>query len=260
VTGPRGGSDRFSLAGKVAIVTGGGRGLGRGLSAGLAEAGATVVAAGRSVDVCIETVEEIEAHGGSGLAVAADVTVAADRDALVARTIEAFGRLDVLINNAAILRPHQTLKVTEEEIDDIVALNLKAPVLLSQRAFPHLQEDGGGSIINVSALSAFQPMPGLGAYSAVKAGMVAWTSAMAKEWTPLGVRVNSLVPGPVATDMILPRDAARRDAFIAEMSAETLVGRIAEPDDLVGAAVFLASDASAFMTGRQLFVDGGMMA
>ena len=103
-------------------------------------------------------------------------------------------------------------------------------------------------------------MTGLGAYQAIKAAMVNWTSTMAKEWTGRGVRVNTLVPGPVATDMILPRDPSERAAFVAEMSAQTLVGRLAEPDDLVGAALFLASDASSFMTGRSIFLDGGMLA
>jgi NAD(P)-dependent dehydrogenase (short-subunit alcohol dehydrogenase family) len=102
-------------------------------------------------------------------------------------------------------------------------------------------------------------MPGIGAYCAVKAAMLNWTSTMAKEWTARGVRVNALVPGPVATEMILPRDPGRRAAFVGELAGKTLVGRLAEPVDLVGAAVFLASDASAFMTGRALCMDGGML-
>ena len=102
-------------------------------------------------------------------------------------------------------------------------------------------------------------MAGIGAYCAVKAAMVNWTSTMAKEWTPRGVRVNGVVPGPVATDMILPRDPDRRAAFVDEMSGQTLVGRMAQPDDLVGAVVFLAGDGASFVTGRSLFVDGGML-
>lgn len=252
--------DRFGLQGRVAIVTGGARGIGRALSAGLAEAGASVVVSGRSADACTSTVEELRARGGRAVAVPADVGVATDRERLVAEAVATFGRLDVLVNNAGILKPHHTVKVTEAELDELIAVNLKGPLFLSQLALPHLEGDGGGSIINLSALGAFQPMAGIGAYCAVKAAMVNWTSTMAKEWTGRGVRVNALVPGPVATDMILPRDPARRGAFVAEMSAATLVGRLAEPDDLVGAVVFLASDASRFMTGRSLFVDGGMLA
>ncbi len=193
------------------------------------------------------------------MAVEADVSVAADRTRLVAAAVEAFGRLDVLVNNAGVLKPHSTLKVTEDELDGVIAVNLKGPVFLSQEAFPHLEADGGGAIINIGALGSIQPMPGLGAYCAVKAAMVNWTSTMAKEWTPRGVRVNLVVHGPVATDMILPRDETKRAAFVEELGKQTLVGRLLGPDDLVGAVIFLASPASAFMTGRPLFLDGGML-
>jgi NAD(P)-dependent dehydrogenase (short-subunit alcohol dehydrogenase family) len=252
--------EQFSLEGRVAVVTGGGRGLGIALAVGLARAGAAVVVAGRDESNCETTRRAIEREGGRSLAVAADITLAADRARLIDATLDTFGRLDVLVNNAGLLRPHHTRKVTEAELDEVLAVNLKGPVFLSQLAFDALAADGGGSIVNLSALSAFQPMPGLGAYSAAKAAMVAWTSAMAKEWTPRGVRVNCLVPGPIATDMILPRDRDAREQFVTDMAAQTLVGRIAEPAELVGAVVFLASDASAFMTGRQLFCDGGMLA
>jgi NAD(P)-dependent dehydrogenase (short-subunit alcohol dehydrogenase family) len=184
----------------------------------------------------------------------------AARERLVDAVVRHFGRLDVLINNAGLLRPHHTEKLGEAELDELIRVNLKGPVFLAQHALPSLEADGGGSIINVSALGAIQPMPGIGAYCAVKAAMLNWTSTMAKEWSARGVRVNALVPGPVATDMILPRDRDAREAFRAEMAARTLVGRLAEPADLVGAAIFLASDASAFMTGRALYMDGGMLA
>ncbi|MCU1485842.1 MAG: short-chain dehydrogenase/reductase [Actinomycetia bacterium] len=253
------GLERFSLAGRVAVVTGGGRGIGRALSEGLAAAGAKVVVASRSLEACEETAAAIRASGGEALAVAADVAVATDRTMLVERTVEAFGGLGILVNNAAVLKPHATEKVTEDELDAILAVDLKGPVFLSQAALPHLEASGHGSIVNLSALGAFQPMAGIGAYCAVKAAMVNWTSTMAKEWTPRGVRVNGVVPGPVATDMILPRDPDRRAAFVEEMAGSTLVGRMAQPDDLVGAVVFLAGDGAAFVTGRSLFVDGGML-
>jgi NAD(P)-dependent dehydrogenase (short-subunit alcohol dehydrogenase family) len=251
--------DRFDLSGRVAVITGGGRGIGRALSIGLAAVGAKVVVASRSEESCQDTVAEIEASGGAAAAFTADVGRAEDRQNLIDNTVARFGRLDVLVNNAGILKPHHTVKVTEAELDGIIDVNLKGPVFLSQLALPHLEADGGGSIINISALGAFQPMAGLGAYCAVKAAMVNWTSTMAKEWTPLGVRVNTLVPGPVATEMILPRNPDTRERFVADMSANTLVGRLADPDDLVGAVIFLASDASTFMTGRSLFLDGGML-
>jgi NAD(P)-dependent dehydrogenase (short-subunit alcohol dehydrogenase family) len=252
-------AERFSLAGRTAIVTGGSRGIGRALCLGLAEAGAQVVVSSRTLAACRETAAQIEARGGRALALAADVGLAADRARLVDAALAEFGGLDVLVNNAGTLRPHHTEKLVEAELDELIRVNLKAPVFLSQLALPHLAARRRGSIVNVSALGALQPMPGIGAYCAVKAAMLNWTSTMAKEWTGRGVRVNALVPGPVATEMILPRDPGRRAAFVEELAGKTLVGRLAEPVDLVGAAVFLASDASAFMTGRALCMDGGML-
>lgn len=249
----------FRLDGRVVIVTGGGRGIGRALSIGLARAGAAVVVTSRSIDACRETVDVIERAGGDARAVGADVSQAPDRERLVQETVDAFAGIDVLVNNAGVLRPHTTVKVDETELDEVIAVNLKAPIFLSALALPHLAAGAGGSVVNVSALGAFQPMAGIGAYCAVKAAMVNWTATMAKEWAEHGVRVNTLVPGPVATEMILPRDAAARDEFVATMSDATLTGRLAEPEDLVAAVVFLAGRGSTFMTGRSLFLDGGML-
>lgn len=251
-------ANHFDITDRVAIVTGAGRGIGAAVASGLAEAGARVVVASRSAETCEETAATIRANGGQAIAVVTDVTVASSRAALIAATISEFGALDILVNNAAILRPHVTTRVSEAEFDEIFTTNVKGPVFLSAEALPHLAEKGG-SIINISALGAFQPMEGIGAYCAAKAAMVNWTQTMAKEWASSKVRVNLLVPGPVATEMILPRDPAERDVFVTSMAAETLMGRIAEPTDLVGAVLFLASSASAFMTGRSVFLDGGMM-
>jgi NAD(P)-dependent dehydrogenase (short-subunit alcohol dehydrogenase family) len=254
-----GGLDAGALDGRVAIVTGGARGIGRAVSTGLAAAGAAVVVTSRAADACAELANEITASGGQATAIPGDVTNHDDRVRVVDEALRTFGRLDVLVNNAGLLKPHHTVKVTEAELDALLAVNLKGPVFLSQLVLPHLAAAGGGSIVNISALGAFQPMVGIGAYCAVKAAMVNWTSTMAKEWAEYHVRVNTLVPGPVATDMILPRDADARAAFVTDLSAQTLVGRLAEPEDLVGAVLFLATDASAFMTGRSLFLDGGML-
>jgi NAD(P)-dependent dehydrogenase (short-subunit alcohol dehydrogenase family) len=124
---------------------------------------------------------------------------------------------------------------------------------------PYLEADGGGSIVNIGALGASQPMEGIGAYCAVKAAMANWSNTMGREWAARGVRVNVLVPGTIATDMVLPRDPAKRETFIEDMAKQNVFGRIGEPDDLVGAAIYLASDASKFMTSRSVFVDGGML-
>src|SRR3954451_7192060 len=150
-------TDQFSVNGKVAIVTGGGRGIGPALSLGLAAAGASVVVASRSLDVCEATVTEIEKAGGRATALAADISIAEDRERIVSTAVDTYGRLDILVNNAGILKPHNTLRVSEAELDELVAVNIKGPVFLSQVAFPHL-EAGGGAIVNISALGAFQPM------------------------------------------------------------------------------------------------------
>jgi NAD(P)-dependent dehydrogenase (short-subunit alcohol dehydrogenase family) len=249
----------FGLDGQVAIVTGGSRGIGRAIAIGLASAGAAVVVASRNGDACDAVVREIEEQGGRALAVAADIADRGSHTALVARAVEAFGRLDVLVNNAGLLRPHVTVKVSEAELDELLAVNLKGPLFLSTTALPHLSADGGGSIVNIGALGASQPMEGIGAYCAVKAAMANWSTTMAREWAPLGVRVNVLVPGSIATDMILPKDPAARDRFVEEMRTQNVFGRLGEPEDLVGAAIFLASPASAYMTGRSVYVDGGLL-
>jgi gluconate 5-dehydrogenase len=249
----------FSLEGRVAIVTGGSRGIGRAIATGLAAAGASVVVASRTLDACDDVVREIEAQGGSAAACAADIADRTSHAGLIATAVERFGRLDVLVNNAGLLRPHFTVKVSEAELDELLAVNLKGPLFLSTAALPHLSADGGGSIVNIGALGATQPMEGIGAYCAVKAAMANWSTTMAREWASVGVRVNVLVPGSIATDMILPKDPAARERFVDEMRTQNVFGRLGEPADLVGAAIFLASPASAYMTGRSVYVDGGLL-
>src|SRR5260370_24734285 len=204
--------------GRVAIVTGGGRGLGAALARGLAAAGAQVVLAGRQLAGCGEVADKIRGEGGQASAIGADISISADRARLITHSVDTFGGIDVLVNNAAILKPHLLMKVTEDELDEIWAVNVKGPVLLAQAAHPYLRA-GAGVIVNVAAAGAFQPIAGIGAYSAVKAAFVNCTSTMPKECAPDGSRVNNLVPGPVATDMILPRAAARRGEFAGELSA-----------------------------------------
>jgi NAD(P)-dependent dehydrogenase (short-subunit alcohol dehydrogenase family) len=251
--------NRFSLDGKAAIITGASKGIGRAIALGFADAGAKVVVTSRNLEACAGVAREIADRGGTAIAVASDIGDLDTHQALLDATMHNFGRLDVLVNNAGVLKPHFTVKVTPAELDQLIAVNLKGPLFLSVAAMPHLEADGGGSIVNIGALGATQPMEGIGAYCAVKAAMANWSNTMGREWAARGVRVNVLVPGTIATDMVLPRDPEKRQAFIDDMSKQNVFGRIGEPDDLVGAAIYLASDASKFMTSRSVFVDGGML-
>jgi NAD(P)-dependent dehydrogenase (short-subunit alcohol dehydrogenase family) len=217
------------------------------------------VVTARDANACCEVADEIVVAGGVALAHPSDITDLEGHAALVTAAVGWTGRLDVLVNNAGALKPHHTVKVTPAELDALIDVNLKGPLYLSIAALDALAAHGHGTIVNVGALGASQPMEGIGAYCAVKAAMANWSTTMAREWAARGVRVNVLVPGSIATDMILPRDPDRRAAFVADLSEQNLFGRLGEPDDMVGAALFLASDASRFMTGRSLYVDGGLL-
>jgi NAD(P)-dependent dehydrogenase (short-subunit alcohol dehydrogenase family) len=250
---------RFDCSGKVVIVTGASRGIGRALALGFAEVGAAVVCAARTLDACQAVADEITTMGGRAVAVRVDIADLSAHPLLIEAARTEFGRLDVLVNNAGVLKPHVTTRVSEAELDRMYEVNLKGPLFLSVAALDLLAAGGGGAIVNIGALCATQPMEGIGAYCAIKAAMANWSTTMAREWAARGVRVNTLVPGSIATDMILPVDPARRVQFEAEMAEQNLFKRLGQPDDLVGAAIFLASEASAFMTGRSLFVDGGLL-
>jgi NAD(P)-dependent dehydrogenase (short-subunit alcohol dehydrogenase family) len=250
--------DLFDLEGRIAIVTGGSRGLGRAIALGFARAGAKVVVASRKAENCEAVVAEIEALGGEGMAAPTHVGRIDELEALVDRTVEHFGGLHVLVNNAANPLSGGLTDLTEEAFDKSYAVNVKGPLFLSARAVEHLSLSGHGVIVNVITVGAFSPGETLGLYCSGKAALWNLTKVMAKEWAPRGVRVNALAPGPFATDMM----AATLDIpeFNDAIRASTLQQRIAEPDEIVGAALFLASDASTFVTGSVLTVDGGITA
>jgi NAD(P)-dependent dehydrogenase (short-subunit alcohol dehydrogenase family) len=250
----------FDLRGRAALVTGASRGIGRAIALGLAQAGASVAVAARGGERCKEVAEEIRERGGDAIGVAFDLADPDSHAPLLDAVTAAFGRLDILVNNGAILKPHFLERVTADELDLLHHTNVRGPVLLSRLAFPRLAASGHGAIVNLAAVAGHRPMKGLGAYGASKAALISWTRVMAQEWTPQGVRVNGLTPGSVATDMILPADPERRERFVAELAAQNLFGRIAEPEEMVGPVLFLASDAASFMTGQILVVDGGLMA
>jgi NAD(P)-dependent dehydrogenase (short-subunit alcohol dehydrogenase family) len=246
------------LDGKVAIVTGASRGIGSAIAVGMAAAGAKLLLTSRSESGCDDVVEEIRAAGGEAFSTVADLHEPTTAEGIVQEAVDRWGTVDVLVNNAGMLRPHFVAKITAQELDELFTVNFRGPFALCQAALPHLQQ-GGGSIVNISALSATRGQHGMGAYAASKAAMLSMTQTMAREWGPLGIRVNAVVPGAVATDMILPRDQAAHAQFLSDMGAKASLGRIATPEDLVGPTVFLAGSLSAYVTGHALFVDGGAL-
>ena len=247
--------DMFDLTGRVALVTGGSRGLGLAIASGLAAAGASVGVASRKADACEAAAAAIEADGGTAVGIPVHMGDVAAVESLVDATVERFGQLDIVVNNAANALAQSFGSITEEAFDKSVAVNVKGPVFLVQRAIPHLAASPHASVINVVSVGAFFGSPHLGLYAAGKASLWHYTRTMAKELLPHGIRVNAIAPGPFDTDMI-PDDPAMRE-MIASSSPQS---RLAAPREIVGAALYLASDASTFATGSVVVVDGGSLA
>jgi NAD(P)-dependent dehydrogenase (short-subunit alcohol dehydrogenase family) len=245
----------FRLDGKVALVTGGSKGLGRAMALGFAAAGADVVVASRKAAACEEVAAQIRALGRRAAAVACHVGSWVECEELVDRTLAEMGRLDVLVNNAGIAPVPPSLDaVTEELFDKTVAVNLKGPLRLSGVASRHMTE--GGSIINISSVASVRPSPHTVVYAAAKAGLNVLTKASSQELGPRGIRVNCIICGTFHTDSF---DRSLPTADMAEaMAARLPLGRIASADEIVGTALFLASDASSYMTGALLSLDGGV--
>jgi NAD(P)-dependent dehydrogenase (short-subunit alcohol dehydrogenase family) len=249
---------RFDLSGKTAIVTGGGRGLGRTIAVALAQAGADVSIGSRKLENCESAAAEIRGYGRRAVATACHVGKPGEVDRLFDATIAAFGRVDIVFNNAATSpAAHPLVAATSEVFDRVFAINVKGPLQLASRAAAWMGDHGGGVIVNVISVAAFKPGSTIGLYCASKAALYSLTRVMAQEWAPLGVRVNALAPGPVRTDMV---KAVEGTGFHDAMVESTLMKRVAAPEELVESALFLASDASSYMTGQALVVDGGVMA
>ena len=252
--------EAFALEGHVALVTGSTRGIGAAIAEEFAAAGAEVIVTGRSPAAAQAVVDRIEAQGGRAHALAYEAAAPGAAETLVAGLQTITTKLDVLVNNAAILKPHSVGRLTEAEFDEVFGVNTRAALFLCQKAHPLLVRSEHASIVNVTAACAHRPMRGLGAYCASKAAMINFTSTLAQEWAKDGIRVNALTPGSVATDMILPKDEAEREAFTREMGDQNLMRRLADPFEIARAVRFLASPAASFMTGQTMVVDGGLLA
>ena len=249
--------DLFDLSGKVALVTGGSRGLGRAMSLAFAAHGADVVIASRKLEACEAVAAEVRATGRRALAVAANIGRWSDCDAVVEQAYAHFGKVDVLVNNAGMSLLYGRLsEVTEEMFDKIVNLNLKGPYRLSALIGERMAEGDGGSIINISSTASANPAPHAEPYGAAKAGLNNFSRSFAFAWGPK-VRVNSIMAGPFLTDISKAWDMAK----FKERAASTIaLQRGGEADEIVGAALYFASAASSFTTGAVLRVDGGTVA
>jgi 3-oxoacyl-[acyl-carrier protein] reductase len=241
------------LAGRVALVTGAGSGIGEATARRFVAEGAVVAVNDVDAERTRAVAGALEKEGGRALAVPADVTRRHEVEAMVARVVGELGRLDVLINNAGINRDAMSHKMTEEQWDQVLAVNLKGTFLCAQAALPKMRERGWGRVVNTSSIGSLGNI-GQANYAASKAGVIGLTRTLALEYAKYGVTVNCVAPGAVLTPMLAGVPAAIREKITAQIP----MGRIAGPAEIAGVHAFLASEDAGFITGQVLFVDGGM--
>jgi NAD(P)-dependent dehydrogenase (short-subunit alcohol dehydrogenase family) len=244
----------FDLSGRVAVVTGGTRGIGFAIARGLAAAGARVVVASRKADACEQAAAALEDGGAEAIGVPTHVGDLDQVRSLVERTVARFGGVDVVVNNAANALALPLGSITPEALEKSHATNLRGPLFLVQEALPWLRASGRGVVINVISAGVFMHSGGLSLYASAKSGLLALTRSMAAELAGDGIRVNALAPGTVDTDMVRNTGPEAQE----RMAAVSLLQRIAAPEEMIGPALFLAGDASSYVTGQVLVADGGL--
>ena len=247
--------DRFDLRGRVAIVTGAGKGIGAGCALGLAEAGADIALAARTQSDLDALASRITALGRRAIAIPTDVTEADQRAALVERTVSELGRVDILVNNAGGWDPRPVMNTSLRAMEAAFTFNVLAAFSLTQLCVPHMVETGGGTVVNISSRAASMVQPCFVAYATAKAALSMMTRAMAPELAPL-IRVNAIEVGGVETaalEHVLTDDSVRR-----QLETGTPMQRIGQPEDIAAAVLYLASDASSWVTGKIFEVDGGV--
>jgi len=250
--------EKYRLDGKVAVITGGSRGIGRAIALGLAEAGADIVVASRKLPDLEVVAGEISARGRRSLAIPTHAGRKQDIENLVKGTMDEFGRIDILVNDAGTNPAYGWLVDVEEGAwDATMGVNLKGYFLLSQAVAKIMIEQKSGCIINLASVAGFEPSEKMGVYSISKAGVVSLTQALALELGKYGIRVNAIAPGTTRTDMTRPLFEDK--GFVEAHVARTPLGAFGEPEDMVGAAIYLASDASRHVTGQTIVIDGGYL-
>ena len=245
----------FSVANQIVLVSGGSRGIGKAIAKGFADRDATVIITGRNKEVLAAAAAEL---GERVTGQVCDVAKNADIDSLVSSVLESHGRIDSLINVAGVNRRKAALDVTEDDYDFIMDINLKGAFLLSRAVGKHQVERGSGCQINIASLNTDRPLVNVSPYAMSKAALSHMTRSMAAEWGPQGVRVNALAPGFILTD--LTEQLWSLETMKEWGMQNTPLKRLGKPEDMIGTAIFLASEASEFMTGQTLYVDGGFTA
>jgi NAD(P)-dependent dehydrogenase (short-subunit alcohol dehydrogenase family) len=248
----------FRLDGKVALVNGGSRGIGRAIAVAMAEAGADVAVAARTMDGLVLTANEIQRRGRKALIVPTDMREHSSIEAMVATTVREMGRIDILVNAAGVAKRQPAVEITEQDFDEVYTTNIRGITFACVAAGKHFVAQGSGRIINIGSLTSILGVPHRTLYGSTKGAIALLTKSLAVEWGPSGVCVNAIAPGWIETDFT--RTMLAQPGVTERIVDRTPLKRVGQPEDLVGIAVYLASPAGAFTTGQVIVVDGGYSA